>query len=133
MQGFVLEASMELKKGTGEWISWWEVVRPNARVLEFVRRSIPSTFRTFAGESGNQRWYVHDKYADQVRQIMNSSGTTALASDDPWAVLHLRPGAPQAIIKAVWRELAKTLHPDRGGDPEQFKRASEAYEKLSKV
>lgn len=124
---------MELIKGSGEWISWWEVSRPTARVLEFLRRSIPSTFRTFAGESGNQKWYVHDKYVDQVRQIMNSAGTPALSGEDPWAVLHLRPGAPQAIIKAVWREMARTLHPDRGGDEEQFKRVQAAYEKLSKV
>jgi len=123
---------MELKKGTGQWANWWEVVRPNARVLEFVRRSIPSTFRTFAGESGSHRWYVHDKFADQVRQMMNSSGTTTVG-DDPWAILHLRPGAPRVIIDAAWKALAKELHPDRGGDEEQFKRVKSAYEKLSKV
>lgn len=124
---------MELKKGTGQWVQWWEVVRPNTRVLEFLRRSIPSTFRTFTGESGSQKWYVHEKYADQVRQIMNSTGSTVVAGDDPWAVLHLRPGAPRAIIDAVWKALAKELHPDRGGDEEQFKRVKSAYEKLTKV
>lgn len=124
---------MELRRGTGQWVQWWEVVRPNAKVLEFLRRSIPSTFRTFVGESGRQTWYVHEKYADQVRQIMNSSVSTMIAGDDPWAVLHLRPGAPRAIIDAVWKAMAKELHPDRGGDEEQFKRVKNAYEKLTKV
>jgi len=124
---------MELKKGAGHWLNWWEVVRPNARMVEFLRRSVPATYRTFTGEPGNQCWYVHDKFADQVRQIMSSSGNTTVNSEDPWLILHLREGAPRAIIDAAFRVLAREHHPDRGGDEEQFKRVQSAYAKLSKV
>jgi DnaJ-class molecular chaperone len=81
-------------------------------------------------------WYVHEKYVDDLRQLQRE-GTpiqhnTNRVISDPYAVLHLRPTAPPAIIKAAWRELAKLLHPDHGGNPEEFQRAKEAYEILSK-
>lgn len=120
---------MELRKCTGTWYGWWEVVKPSPKVVEYLRRTIPPLYRKF--EDGH--WYVHDKHAEPVKQLIHSSGATSVVEDDPWAVLHLRPGAPQAIIKAVWKVLASELHPDRGGDPEQFVRVKQAYEKLSKV
>lgn len=45
--------------------------------------------------------------------------------------LGLEPGANQAEIRRAYREKAKTLHPDRGGDEASFKRVTEAYERLS--
>ncbi len=121
---------MELKKGIGEWLGWWEVIKPEKKVVEYLRRSVPPLYRQFDGPTA--RWYVHDKFAESVKQMMYSSGSAKI-EEDPWAVLHLRPGAPPAIIQAVWRAMAKELHPDRGGDAEEFKRVKAAYEKLTKV
>ncbi|NJL54363.1 J domain-containing protein [bacterium] len=64
---------------------------------------------------------------------MYSTDPVASVDEDPYAVLHLRPTAPPAIIKAAWRELAKILHPDAGGDPKEFVRVKAAYDKLTKV
>jgi molecular chaperone DnaJ len=51
-----------------------------------------------------------------------------------YEVLGIEPGADETIIRAAYRELAKTYHPDRNnGNPEaesKFKEASEAYEVL---
>ena len=104
------------------------MLKPDKRVVEYLRRSVPPLYRKFDADSST--WYVHEKYMEPVKQL---GASTPFTEEDPWAVLHLRPGAPQAIIKAVWRVLAAELHPDRGGDQAQFVRAKTAYEKLTKV
>ena len=50
--------------------------------------------------------------------------------DDPYRVLGLHSGASMRVVKAAYRALAQDTHPDRGGDPEKFKRVQEAYEKI---
>ena len=52
---------------------------------------------------------------------------------DPWAVLGLEPGASQEEVRRAWRAAAARCHPDRGGDPEEFRVAKAAYEFLSQV
>ena len=52
---------------------------------------------------------------------------------DPWAVLGLEPGASQEDLRRAWRAAAARCHPDRGGDPEEFRLAKAAYEFLSQV
>jgi DnaJ-class molecular chaperone len=46
----------------------------------------------------------------------------------PWDVLGLPPGASPEEIKKAYKTLAKKHHPDKGGDPEEFKRINKAYE-----
>jgi DnaJ-class molecular chaperone len=46
----------------------------------------------------------------------------------PWDVLGLPPGASPDEIKKAYKTLAKKHHPDKGGDPEAFKRINKAYE-----
>ena len=120
---------MELIRGTGTWANWWEITAPSAKVLDYIRYSVPVNHRSY--DSDTHTWRVHEKYVDPVRTLMQSSGFAP--TEDPYEVLHLRPTAPQAIIKAAFRELVKELHPDHGGDAEQFKRVNDAYHKLVKV
>lgn len=46
-------------------------------------------------------------------------------------VLGLTRGATADDIKKAYRKLAREHHPDKGGDPEKFKKVQEAYEVLS--
>lgn len=50
---------------------------------------------------------------------------------DYYSILGINKNASQDEIKKAYRKLAIKHHPDKGGDPEQFKKISEAYETLS--
>lgn len=50
---------------------------------------------------------------------------------NPWVELGLEPGTPFADVKARWRELVKTTHPDvNNGDDRQYRRVMRAYDML---
>lgn len=49
----------------------------------------------------------------------------------PYDVLGLDRNASQDDVKKAYRKLAREHHPDKGGDPEKFKKVQEAYEVLS--
>jgi len=55
-----------------------------------------------------------------------------LGGTDPadWAAFGLKPDASPDNVRARWRDLAKTLHPDRGGDPAGFVRMNAIYQRL---
>ena len=50
---------------------------------------------------------------------------------NPYQVLGINESADTATIKDAYRKLARQHHPDRGGDVEKFKEATEAYSILS--
>lgn len=50
---------------------------------------------------------------------------------DPYAILGLDQGAPVSQVKKKYRELSRTMHPDKGGDPIQFDRIAKAYQALT--
>ena len=50
---------------------------------------------------------------------------------NPYEALGLSQNASEAEIKKTYRRLAMQHHPDKGGDPEQFKKIQGAYDILS--
>lgn len=117
---------MDIREETsGEFSGWWSIHKPTDKVLSYVKYSIPPVYRNYEGGV----WYVHSKYIAGVKALAQSSLSV---DQDPYATLYLRQDAPEAIVRAVWRELAKQSHPDHGGDTETFKRYKEAYEAIIK-
>jgi curved DNA-binding protein CbpA len=49
---------------------------------------------------------------------------------DPYKMLGVRRNASKATIRAAYRKIAKTLHPDAGGDPKAFAAARLAHDVL---
>ncbi|MFB6168463.1 MAG: J domain-containing protein [Haloferacaceae archaeon] len=53
------------------------------------------------------------------------------AADDPvtaaFAELGLEPGADEDAVQSAYRDRAKEVHPDTGGDEAEFRRVQEAY------
>lgn len=52
-------------------------------------------------------------------------------TDEMYNILGLEKNCTDAQIKRAWRKAAKKYHPDKGGDPEQFKKCQQAHEILS--
>lgn len=53
--------------------------------------------------------------------------------NNPYLIVGVEPGDPPELVTAVFRAKAKILHPDKGGDKEQFKRLKAAYDAIRKV
>eukprot|EP00826_Nyctotherus_ovalis_P001432 TRINITY_DN10224_c0_g1_i1.p1 TRINITY_DN10224_c0_g1~~TRINITY_DN10224_c0_g1_i1.p1 ORF type:complete len:205 (+),score=33.65 TRINITY_DN10224_c0_g1_i1:118-732(+) len=53
-----------------------------------------------------------------------------ILSNDPYNVLSISPGATKSVIKKIYKKRAIELHPDKGGDKEEFVRLRNAYEIL---
>lgn len=90
-----------------------------------VGDNIQAIRHTIAALRGIERWGT----GDMVQQAF--TGFIALPSQEsPYDVLGVKPGATEAEIEASYRQKAKLLHPDLGGDPESFRRITEARAKL---
>ena len=50
---------------------------------------------------------------------------------DDFATLGLMPGASREQVRSAWQTAAREHHPDKGGDPEKFRVAQDAYERLT--
>jgi hypothetical protein len=87
--------------------------------------NIQAIRRTIAALRGIGRWGT----GEMVHQAF--SGFISLPSQEsPYAVLGVKPDATDAEIEASYRQKAKVLHPDLGGDPAAFRRITEARAKL---
>jgi hypothetical protein len=57
--------------------------------------------------------------------------TLGVASAEDWRAFGLPPGSDQSEIRSRWRDLAKALHPDHGGDVVAFARMQAVHQRLS--
>ena len=51
---------------------------------------------------------------------------------DAYDILGVSPDDPVDLIKSVYQRKSMFYHPDKGGDPEKFKRLTRAYELIMK-
>nr|WP_158205492.1 J domain-containing protein [Halomarina oriensis] len=56
---------------------------------------------------------------------------TGPSTAEAYSILDLDPSADQSAVRSAYRERVKETHPDRGGNEEEFKRVTAAYERLS--
>ncbi len=53
-----------------------------------------------------------------------------VAHEPPHAVLEVAPDADEAVVKAAFRQKAKSAHPDQGGDSAEWQRLTDAKEAM---
>lgn len=51
---------------------------------------------------------------------------------DPWETLGIPRDSDESTVKKAYRKLVMKHHPDKGGDPEQFKKIQSAYDRITK-
>lgn len=105
-------------------------------VVSWLERDVAVMYRFY--EEG--AWYVHTDYIEGAQRIAASTASSAktlpaqaVGEAEDYRTLYLQPGAPRAILDAVWRKLAQLHHPDKGGDPDVFQKFAAAYQRLKDV
>ncbi len=74
-------------------------------------------------EESRRSWAVEDAHYQRT----NAPAIEDSTLPEAYRTLYLQPDAPADIVDLVWRHLAKTHHPDKGGDASLFVRYSDAY------
>ena len=59
-----------------------------------------------------------------------ASMSGGVSQPNAFEALYVEENAPDEVVTAAFRALAKKHHPDRGGDEEEFKKISDAYEAI---
>ena len=92
-----------------------------------VGDNIQAVRHTIAALRGIERWGTGDMLQAAF------TGFAALPNpENPYTVLGVKESATQDEVNAAYREKVKKLHPDNGGDPEEFNRVVNARTKLQR-
>ena len=107
--------------------------KDEASHAERLRREQEEARRQAEEPPFEQRWeqWNPDFWPWDHQHRRASSGQ--VAQPDCFRVLGLASGTTLEQVKGRYRELAKLYHPDRGGDPEQFKILVAAYDEACAI
>ena len=99
------------------------------------QRRAPGGFGAGAGGAGfsaRERTRRARETRQNRRRAQRGESSSGFSAPEARSVLGVEISASQSDIKAAYRQQAKQHHPDsEGGDEEQFKKVSRAYETLS--
>ncbi len=95
---------------------------PKPRTLLVDRQALRADGHFVCGRwASGPTFYASEE--DGIRAV-----EAAIAAKHPWcATLRLRFPCSPATIRAAYRRLARTSHPDVGGDPAEFREVEQAY------
>ncbi len=105
--------------------------------VDTVKRGVPSDHREW--DPDLREWTVWPPYAETVLAFTRetfgyvrevNADTPRSGGGDHFALLHLLPTAPLAVIEASYRALPRLHHPDAGGNAEHMKRLNAARDAL---
>lgn len=132
-------------RGRYFWAAWWTAApcyspfqRPDAQ-----NGGAPTREAALADAervSGRHLSPTHSYWAHTVNRMLRGerprppptpkTGPKSERARSAWEVLGVEKGATLIEIKRAHRARVFATHPDRGGDPEEFREAQRAYERL---
>jgi hypothetical protein len=113
------------------------------RLVDQLKAQIPGHARTY--DPATKEWTVAPAYAAIALSLLRTTFPDAVteepghrtepqpirSSDQAYATLHLLPSAPDELIDAAFRVLARQCHPDvAGGDGSRMRELNDAYADL---
>lgn len=93
-----------------------------------VKDNLQAIAKTIEALRGIERWGS----GDMLEQAFMGFVAIQDFSSDPYAVLGIERNASKETILNAYRQKAKTLHPDSGGDAQEFDKLTKAKDKLLK-
>ncbi|MFT4956818.1 MAG: hypothetical protein ACI9EZ_000125 [Halobacteriales archaeon] len=126
---FGIVAYVTYRQATGRLLTWTGPGPFGKRSRRRDRRARAGRGR-MQNEGGGTPWTDRSKWAASDRRRDGFSGMSP-SEREAYRRLDLDPGASQTAIRKAYRRKVKAVHPDAdGGDPDEFKRVTEAYETL---
>lgn len=120
---------------------YFQVLEVPNEISNYIRYKIPYNKRIFS-----EHWFITVKYIPSLVKFARGRGIVVDVSSlpayitkhlgeqvktSPSATLYLIDGAPEYIVDAVWKAIAKKWHPDKeGGDSSEFLKFKEAYDHI---
>ena len=71
-----------------------------------------------------------DQITKKATSIFTGTNDVEVPEDSPYRVLGVHPETADFVVRAAYKSHVKRVHPDVGGDPEEFKKIQEAYERI---
>jgi hypothetical protein len=110
---------------------WWE---PERRMWAIASGRYKQLVALIEEEYGAASYQLFFSAAHVDRLLETLTGQSPPAKQAEWyKTLFLQPGAPPALVDAVYRQLAKLYHPDVGGDLRTMQAINEAYARIKQT
>lgn len=118
-----------------DWRLTFSSPKPNnfMAIIDDLKALIPSYDREYV--PAIRSWLFSDAYFHSVVALLSRYGIetnivkhTDLVRSDALAEMFLTPNAPDFVIVAVFKALAKRYHPDAGGSTEQMQKLNRLME-----
>lgn len=96
-----------------------------------VQDNMNAITHTIEALRGIARWGTGDMMEAAFTGFMALPAPGQSSGESPWTVLGVAVNATEEQILDAYRSLAKTHHPDRGGNTADFQRIRQAYDLLA--
>lgn len=133
--------------GLASYFMWYQASgRVRIGRARGTRRVDPGGRRDGPGRGGPDA--AQSKFAREARERIRQERARAATGERPppgsaptqdgmskteaYRTLGVDPEADEGRVKAAYRQRVKEVHPDSGGDEEEFKRVTQAYETLTR-
>lgn len=89
-----------------------------------IEQNVQAIALTIEAMRGMERWGAKH----MIKAMFTGFKQLPAGDTEWWKVLGVSPRATQEEVRTAYRALAKTHHPDAGGNPDEFHRIQSAYE-----
>jgi hypothetical protein len=125
---FVADLKSAVRFPLRRWIPedrvWAIRIAAFSRVHELLETHFPGMEMKVAQDAADM---IREQYESTIERPMLKSYPNSWG---PYRELYLNDDAPECVVSAAYKALARVYHPDLGGDGETMSRINQAYEEI---